>query len=94
VLRVVIGRVRVVNRPISAAFDEQAALGIVYERLGVMRADEVWIEELRHTAFGDAGYRACSEMTSTYIDRALAVCLRTDGARWSGEIARDPCAVA
>ena len=68
------------------------ALTFVFERLEVAAAEEISLEE------GGAGnqiyYVARSRSKRTFVDRALAVRLRFDGAVWCGELSRDPCAVA
>jgi len=41
-----------------------------------------------------APYRVRCGLRSVYVDRVLAVELRGRGARWTGDITHDPCAVA
>lgn len=69
-------------------------LHVILLRLGASSADQV---ELRETARREPPlrlYRAMRGDRWTYVDRALAVRLREIGAVWSGELLRDPCAVA
>lgn len=70
------------------------ALSIVYERLGVRHAHEVWLDDYTGPELGAAAYVAWSGSRLAIVDRPLAVKLRADGVPWAGEILRDPCAVA
>lgn len=78
----------------SKASNPYSALNIVYERLGVTRAEEIFLAEHLGAIIGCATYIARSQVMSAYVDRALAIRLRISGATWCGEIARDPCATA
>lgn len=68
------------------------ALTLVFERLDVVDATEIAIEEGGH--LNQTYYVARSLSKRTYVDRPLAVRLRADGAVWRGDIARDPCPVS
>jgi hypothetical protein len=65
------------------------ALTDVFERLGVADADEIFLDE-----DPSGNYVARSRSKRAFVDRALAVRLRFDGAIWCGRLSRDPCAVA
>ncbi len=67
---------------------------VVFERLGVERSNEIWLEEIDATVLGGGSYLARSGSRRTYVDRHLAARLRAEGAAWCGDVARDPCAVA
>jgi hypothetical protein len=67
-------------------------LHLIFLRLGASRGDQI---ELREIARRDVRlYRATHGSKWAYVDRAIAIRLRENGARWSGEVLRDPCAVA
>jgi hypothetical protein len=64
----------------------------ILERVAARDAREVTLNfGGRHEA---APYIVVCRERSAYVDRVLAVELRGAGARWNGDIARDPCAVA
>jgi hypothetical protein len=67
-------------------------LDYVYERLEVEDAREISLEQggVANRLF----YVARSRSKRTFVDRPLAIRLRTDGAVWCGDVSRDPCAVA
>ena len=68
------------------------ALTFVYERLDVLDATQITLEE--GGQLNQTYYVARSPSKRTFVDRPLAVRLRADGAVWRGNIARDPCAVS
>jgi hypothetical protein len=73
------------------------ALSIVYEQLGVTRAQDIALAEHARAIVNGATYVARSRtccMTVAYIDKPLAIRLRVSGAAWCGDLARDPCASA
>lgn len=61
------------------------SLSIVYERLGVTRAEEIFLVEHLSEITGCATYIARSQMMMTYVDKALAIRLRISGATWCGK---------
>lgn len=67
-------------------------LTLVFERLDVLDATEIAIEE--GNQLNKSYFVARSRSKRTYIDRRLAVRLRADGAVWRGDIRRDPCPVS
>ena len=73
---------------------DRAILQVVFEQLRVSAAREIYIDEVRISTAGTTRYVAMSPSGEAHIDRMLAIRLRSDGAIWCGEIARDPCAVA
>lgn len=70
------------------------ALDMVYERLGVVDAKEVWIAENSPVKMGAQTYIAYTGEKQAIVDRLLAIQMRADGAAWAGDVQRDPCAVA
>ena len=68
------------------------ALTPVFERLEVDAAVEIALDEGGSAT--QIFYIARSRSKRTFVDRALAIRLRFDGAVWCGDIMRDPCAVA
>ncbi len=69
-------------------------LRIILVRLEAFDACEVELEEAARHEPSLPLYRARRGGKWTYVDRALAIRLRENGAGWSGELLRDPCAVA
>lgn len=64
----------------------------VLERVAARDAREVTVERGGHHEVAPFLVR-CRDRHA-YVDRVLAMELRGQGARWSGDVSTDPCAVA
>ena len=75
-------------------YSDHDVLHLILLRLGASSADQIELQEtVRHEPTLRL-YRAMRGEKWAYVDRALAVRLRENGAVWSGELLRDPCEVA
>lgn len=67
---------------------------LILARLAASSAKQVKLEEIRRLLPNVRLYLASCGEKWTYVDRPLARRLRAYGAVWSGDLLRDPCAVA
>ncbi len=69
-------------------------LHLIFTQLGASSAFEIVLAEPGRCERSRNQYRAHRGDRWTYVDREVAIRLRANGAAWSGEVLRDPVAVA
>ena len=69
-------------------------LNLVLVRLDAFAASDVQLREVANYEPHRPWYRAQCGLRWTYVDRVVARTLRENGAMWTGDILKDPCAVA